>query len=163
MISPPPESTTLRFHLEPEAEPKNLNSAPDSGTNPSGDRFEAEAAKVPDAIFEAGAEHDDKQGGAPDSGQQGWPEQLVAGVFELPTAFLAGRLGGYWRLSENELKMLVAAAKPMLDEYIPFDMLGKCGALLVVSTVVFGPRLAQMELDQQAEKTRNSQTATSAA
>jgi len=149
-------SEPLLFTMDPSQSPSAA-----SGT--STDRFEAEAERIPDEILEAGSPAQPSKGAGQPEAVIGWPEAMVRGVFELPTAFLAGRLGEYWKLTEAERSMLVLAAKPVLDEYLPFDTFGKLGALLAVATVVFGPRLAQWQIERNAPAIQSTQTAASAA
>lgn len=147
--------------------PSNPSPSPSPDGTFSTDRFEQAAAIIPDVIVgdagAAGAAAGPGVAPAP-APAPGWPEQLVRGAFDLPTAFLAGRLGDYWRLSTAELDALVLTAKPVLDEWLPFDKLGNAGALLMTLTVVFGPRLAQLQLERKAAAaTPSTATAASAA
>lgn len=123
------------------------------------DRFEAEAARIPDEILEPGIES--PKGAPAQAAEPGWPTAMVAGLFSFPTNYLALRAGDYWKLSQIELDMLVLTWKPLLDELIPFDTLGKYGAAIAALTMVFGPRLVQFQAEKQ--KTQNTQTATAAA
>jgi len=156
----------LRLSLDENQSQSQNPSGEASGTF-SDARFEQEAARIPDEILEAG---DGKSTAGPSSngdGQPtqgvGWPEALVRGIFELPTAFVAGRLGEYWRLTDLEISMLVLTGKPVLDEYLPFDSFGKFAPLLAALTVVFGPRVAQYQLDRANPVIQSTQTGTSVA
>lgn len=152
MTSRPPESSTLRFTTmenqpRPEIQPPNPDQA--SGTS---DRFEAEAARIPDVI---GADGADPSAGAKDvtPGAGGWPPVVVRALMELPCDFAAQLLKkDYWRLSQLEGDAWVEAAKPALDKDFPWETLGVWGGPLAVAATIVMPRLLLMKLEHNAEK-----------
>lgn len=135
--------------------PQNNQPSPSEAPSVSTDRFEQAASAAPDSIGPDDQQAQPSQP-APAASANDWPVEVVRGFFLFPTNYLAGRLGEYWTLSDEEVAVLVSTWKPVLDLYVPLSMLGVVGMALTVSATVFMPRVAEWQLQQQKSRARRA-------